>query len=111
MRVHFPATAMLGLDPGVYRLSSRNPLSSIEVRFLKQFYIYRGKSLRMVFPKIGVFPPKSCILIGFSIIKPSILGVFPLFLGQHPLGGENFEVILTIGKVTWVGNNHDLHPL
>ena len=31
--------------------------------------------------------PKSSILIGFSIlwtIKPSILGVFPLFLVQHP---------------------------
>ena len=31
---------------------------------------------RWVFPKIVGFPPKSCILIGFSIInyKPSILG-------------------------------------
>ena len=32
-----------------------------------------------LFPKIGGFPPKSSILIGFSIIKPSILGIFPLF--------------------------------
>ena len=38
-------------------------------------------------PKIGGKPPKSYILIGFSIInhyKPSILGIFPLFLVQHP---------------------------
>lgn len=35
---------------------------------------------RQVFPKIGVvFPPKSSILRGFSIIKPSIVGV-SLFL-------------------------------
>ena len=31
--------------------------------------------------------PKSSILIGFSIIyKPSILGILPLFLVQHPFG-------------------------
>ena len=40
-----------------------------------------------VFPKIMV-PPKSSILIGFSIINHPFWGVFPLFLGfnnvQHP---------------------------
>ncbi len=35
-------------------------------------------------PKIGGKPPKSAILIGFSIINPSILGVLPVFLGSHP---------------------------
>ena len=38
------------------------------------------------FPKIMGFPPKSSILIGFSIIdiyKPSILGIPPIFGNTH----------------------------
>ena len=36
-------------------------------------------------PKIGVFPPKSWILIGLEpLFSPSILGVKSLFLVQHP---------------------------
>ena len=34
--------------------------------------------------KIGGKKPKSAILIGVSIINPSILGVLPVFLGSHP---------------------------
>ena len=48
-------------------------------------------SLRWVFPRIWVFPPKSSILIGFSMIfhyKPSILGVKSPYFWKHP---DNFH--------------------
>jgi len=38
-----------------------------------------------VFPKIGVFPPNHPLKNKvFHEINPFILGVFPLFLVQHP---------------------------
>ena len=42
--------------------------------------------------------PKSSILIGFSIInyKPSILGVLPLFLVQHPIWSYHGEEVISI---------------
>ena len=44
------------------------------------FFGIRSAENIWMFPKIVGFPPKSSILIEFSIINPSILGVLPLFL-------------------------------
>ena len=54
----------------------------------------RGSS-RWVFPKIGVFPPKSSILIGFSIIFTIHFGV-PNFLGKHPDFIPDFTLYINI---------------
>ena len=61
-----------------------------------------GKPTKWGFPKIVGFPPKSYILIGFSIIKESILGAHPYFW-KHP----NELVIISpqgLGKVVLFKN-------
>ena len=59
-----------------------------------------------VFPKIVGFPPKSSILMGFSIINynPSILGVLPLFLETSI---QPLKTNMTGWKIHWV----DVFPI
>ena len=56
-------------------------------------------SPKCVFPKIVGFPPKSSILIGFSIIFTIHFGVFPYFW-KHPNLLENRPIFLLPGKFT-----------
>ena len=77
--------------------------------FFQPFYGFRSTlfiHVRM-FPKIVGFPPKSSILMGFSITnyKPSILGVLlPLFLETPTSMCIHFDHLLhdmMLAKLTW----------
>ena len=48
-----------------------------------------------VFPKIGAFPPKSSILIGFSIVFTIHFGGFPPIFGNTRMDGENVWFLAT----------------
>ena len=68
-----------------------------------------------VFPKIGVFPPKSSILIGVSIINHPFWGTHIFW--KHPFGGRAFfgryilrsqwSIILINGCVSFRIENHE----
>ncbi len=61
-----------------------------------EWEIWNGSSSCGCFQKRGT--PKSSILIGFSICKPSILGGFTLIFGKHPC---IYVYILHISDILW----------